>query len=133
MRSRYSAYVLGAIDHILASYTPKAVRDVDRASTEAWSRGSTWLGLTVLRVEGGGPGDREGSVEFVARYRTGPDGVEQAHHERARFVRRAEDGRWLYAQGQVVGPPPVRREEQPGRNEPCPCGSGRKFKRCHGA
>lgn len=22
---------------------------------------------------------------------------------------------------------------QPGRNEPCPCGSGRKWKRCHGA
>ena len=29
---------------------------------------------------------------------------------------------------------PVRREApKPGRNEPCPCGSGRKFKQCHGA
>jgi hypothetical protein len=28
----------------------------------------------------------------------------------------------------------VRREApRPGRNEPCPCGSGKKFKRCHGA
>jgi uncharacterized protein len=22
--------------------------------------------------------------------------------------------------------------EQPGRNDPCPCGSGKKFKKCHG-
>lgn len=28
---------------------------------------------------------------------------------------------------------PVRRETQPGRNDPCPCGSGKKFKKCHGA
>jgi uncharacterized protein len=30
-------------------------------------------------------------------------------------------------------PPPRRVEAQPGRNDPCPCGSGRKFKKCHGA
>jgi hypothetical protein len=28
---------------------------------------------------------------------------------------------------------PVRAERTPGRNEPCPCGSGKKWKRCHGA
>jgi preprotein translocase subunit SecA len=27
---------------------------------------------------------------------------------------------------------PIRRENLPGRNEPCPCGSGKKFKHCHG-
>ncbi len=33
-----------------------------------------------------------------------------------------------------VTPPPTRRvEPTPGRNEPCPCGSGKKFKKCHGA
>ena len=37
------------------------------------------------------------------------------------------------------GPPPpvkhepVRVEKQVGRNEPCPCGSGKKYKSCHGA
>jgi uncharacterized protein len=30
-------------------------------------------------------------------------------------------------------PPPRRVEALPGRNDPCPCGSGRKFKKCHGA
>ncbi|MEQ1877945.1 MAG: SEC-C metal-binding domain-containing protein, partial [Bdellovibrionia bacterium] len=28
---------------------------------------------------------------------------------------------------------PVRRQETVGRNDPCPCGSGKKFKKCHGA
>ena len=27
---------------------------------------------------------------------------------------------------------PVRVEQKVGRNEPCPCGSGKKFKQCHG-
>jgi preprotein translocase subunit SecA len=28
---------------------------------------------------------------------------------------------------------PVSVEKEPGRNDPCPCGSGKKYKRCHGA
>ena len=28
---------------------------------------------------------------------------------------------------------PRRVEPVPGRNDPCPCGSGRKYKKCHGA
>ena len=27
----------------------------------------------------------------------------------------------------------VRKEAGPGRNDPCPCGSGKKYKKCHGA
>ena len=29
-------------------------------------------------------------------------------------------------------PQPVRVEPKVGRNDPCPCGSGKKFKACHG-
>jgi preprotein translocase subunit SecA len=37
-------------------------------------------------------------------------------------------------QQQRVSAPPVRREgPKIGRNDPCPCGSGQKFKKCHGA
>ncbi|MCF0159387.1 MAG: SEC-C domain-containing protein, partial [Bacteroidaceae bacterium] len=27
---------------------------------------------------------------------------------------------------------PIRKQKMPGRNDPCPCGSGKKFKNCHG-
>jgi len=34
---------------------------------------------------------------------------------------------------EAVPQQPVRKEATVGRNEPCPCGSGKKFKNCHGA
>ena len=48
-------------------------------------------------------------------------------------------GVWaVYALRQVwrsIGPriEPVRKAAEPGRNDPCPCGSGKKYKKCHGA
>ncbi|WP_199118095.1 preprotein translocase subunit SecA [Pedobacter sp. ASV28] len=34
---------------------------------------------------------------------------------------------------EIVPPQPIRKEVTIGRNEPCPCGSGKKYKNCHGA
>lgn len=36
------------------------------------------------------------------------------------------------AQPHGAKPQPVRVEDKVGRNDPCPCGSGKKFKQCHG-
>ena len=36
------------------------------------------------------------------------------------------------AEGEEVKKAPVRKKEEVGRNEPCPCGSGKKYKNCHG-
>lgn len=35
-------------------------------------------------------------------------------------------------EGEAVAQQPIRRERKVGRNEPCPCGSGKKYKQCHG-
>jgi peptide deformylase len=40
------------------------------------------------------------------------------------------DGITFFSQGVVTSPPML--VEKIGRNEPCPCGSGLKFKKCHG-
>jgi SEC-C motif-containing protein len=41
------------------------------------------------------------------------------------------DGEWRFIDGKIFGPDPVRREApKVGRNDPCPCGSGKKFKKC---
>ena len=130
MRSRYTAYALGNIDHILATHHPDATGEVDRKSTEKWSREATWLGLEIVSAEGGGLTDQTGEVEFIARYEVG--GAALQHHERAQF--RRHEGRWYYWDGAMVKARPVVREQpKVGRNDPCPCGSGAKYKKCHGA
>jgi SEC-C motif-containing protein len=129
MRSRYTAYVHHEIDYLMATQAPEMRKDVDREATERWSREATWLGLKIIEVKGGGPGDDEGEVEFVARWKQGQD--EATHHERSTF-RRGKDGRWLYVEGHTPKRAPMRREAAPRPNDPCHCGSGKKYKRCHG-
>ncbi len=130
MRSRYTAYTIEEIDYIVDSHDPSVTGDVDRDATLEWAQKSEWLGLEIVDVEAGGKDDAEGTVEFIARYRV--QGAEASHHERSRF-RRAE-GRWVYLDGEMVKPKPMVREEpKVGRNSPCPCGSGQKFKKCCGA
>ena len=114
MRSRYTAYVRGAIDYLVATHATPS----ERSAIAARSKETTWRGLEIIAIERGGTGDTEGIVEFVARGEVG--GVPFAQRERSRFRRVA--GRWSYLDAVI-----------PGRNDPCPCGSGQKFKRCHGA
>jgi preprotein translocase subunit SecA len=37
------------------------------------------------------------------------------------------------ATAETNGSAPRRTGEKVGRNDPCPCGSGKKYKKCHGA
>ena len=129
MRSRYTAYVQGNIDHIVETHDPSTRGDVDRALTQKWARESEWQGLTILGTQAGGPSDEEGTVEFVARYRV--EGRDLVHQELSRF--RKIDERWHYLDGRTSKGAPIRAAPKPERNAPCPCGSGTKYKRCHGA
>ncbi len=130
MASRYVAYASGAVDYLLATHDPKTRAQTDRRATEDWSRRATWHGLEILRSERGGPEDDRGEVEFIARYAM--DGVEHAHHERSEF--RRIDGRWFFISGEKISPAPIKRAgAKIGRNDPCPCGSGKKHKKCCGA
>jgi SEC-C motif-containing protein len=129
MRSRYTAYVVGNIDHVVRTQDA-GKEEVDRAAIEKFSKESEWQGLTIVATEQGGPEDETGVVEFIARYKGG--GVDQRHHERSTF-RKLPDGGWIFVDGQPVKPPPARKQVTAGRNDPCPCGSGKKYKRCHGA
>ncbi|WP_374325289.1 YchJ family protein [Aquipseudomonas alcaligenes] len=115
MRSRYSAYTLGLIDYLVATTLPAQQAALDRDSMRAWSLGSTWLGL---EVEGSELLNTHAFVTFTARWHDG-DG-EHSHRERSAFVQQA--GRWYFIDPTV----PLKA----GRNDPCPCGSGQKFKKC---
>jgi SEC-C motif-containing protein len=57
----------------------------------------TWIGLKILRTEGGGLTDTKGVVEFIARYKIG--GRAYRLHEASRFLRRGEQ--WFYVDGDL--------------------------------
>ena len=128
MRSRYSAFVKADIDFLRSSHDPETREEFDRESAEQWASQAEWEGFEVLRTEGGGPGDSTGVVEFVARYTVKGDPV--VYHEIGDFRRVGDE--WFFRDGHEV--PVTVRHEQPkiGRNDPCPCGSGKKHKKCCG-
>lgn len=126
MRSRYSAYALGRIEHLDRTHAPEIRGDFNRAEAERTAREIEWLGLDVLRASESGD---TGSVEFSIRFRR--DGQDMTQHETATF--RRIEGRWLYAKGEVSANHPPLHVVKIGRNEPCPCGSGKKYKKCCGA
>jgi SEC-C motif-containing protein len=130
MRSRYSAYVKREYAHLERTLSAEQRKDFAPDEARRWAESSEWLGLTILRTEKGAPDDQEGVVEFSARFRI--EGKDQEHIEAAVFGR--EDGNWVYV-GQLQPKGQTVRREQPkiGRNDPCPCGSGKKFKKCCGA
>lgn len=129
MRARYAAYATHNIDFILNSHHPKTVDTVDRATTEAWSNNAEWLGLEINGTELGGETDEAGTVEFIAKFKM--KGVLIPHRERAQFEKL--EGKWYFVDGKELNNPTVRREgPRAGRNDPCPCGSGKKFKKCCG-
>jgi SEC-C motif-containing protein len=128
MRSRYSAYVRGNIDYIVSSHHPDTRDEIDEKSAKEWSDAAEWEGLTVHEAKGG-EDDDEGTVEFTARYTM--QGRLVRHRERAEFKK--HNGRWFYWDGEMVKAKPMVREgRKVGRNEPCPCGSGKKYKKCCG-
>ena len=92
MRSRYSAYVLGLSDYLLATWHV----ETRPARIEASPSNLHWLGLEVRRhvlIDAD-----HAEVEFVARSKL--SGRAQRLHEVSRFVR--ANGRWLYVDGQML-------------------------------
>jgi SEC-C motif-containing protein len=131
MRSRYTAYALKDVPYILETCDEEARGEVDEAATRNWAERTEWLGLTIVSTQAGGEHQDRGEVEFIARFRD-ERGREHTHHEHSTF--RKHDGRWFYVDGKMQDKAPVVRESpKVGRNDPCPCGSGKKYKKCHGA
>ncbi len=129
MRARYTAYTQVATDFLRESLHPDQRDQHDAESVRAWAAESDWHGLEILAVEAGGPDDQAGMVEFACEFTHEQE--RRRHHERASFAK--QDGRWYFVDGEQVKPRPfVREEPKRGRNDPCPCGSGRKYKKCCG-
>lgn len=118
MRSRYSAYVLGLVDYLVATTLHAQQAGLDRQAIAQWSSQSTWLGLEVVAAEVFGGQPEHAFVTFSARWHDSAG--EHCHRERSAFVQ--HDGRWYFIDPTV----PLKAS----RNDSCPCASGRKFKKC---
>ncbi|MGD9949714.1 MAG: YchJ family protein [Desulfobulbus sp.] len=129
MRSRYTAYTRSAISYLLETWhSSTRPEDIDVDAIPHW------CGLEILGTALGQADDSEGLVEFRATALAGERLI--VLRERSRFVR--EEGGWRYLDGEFIEeeqpsiPSPAAKTKKVGRNDPCPCGSGKKFKKCCG-
>ncbi len=110
MRSRYSAYVLKDGQYL---YDTCSRRLQDREDIQAVNEQQIeWIGLTI-------ESSSEDEVTFRAYY--SENGEMSVMREHSYFI--VEDGRLRYDRGEML-------KAEISRNEACPCGSGKKFKRC---
>ena len=129
MRARYSAFAHQEMPYLLETLHPGQRSDYDEEGAAKWASESDWTGLEILDVKGEPATDNSGTVEFRASYRR--NGKKLEHHELAEF--RKSSGIWYFFDGKMVSAGQYRRETpKVGRNDPCPCGSGRKYKKCCG-
>jgi len=123
MRSRYTAHVIRDHAYLHRTYLPTArlpyVEEPDAADL-VWTR-------LVIHSHETGPKPGTAFVDFSAYHRH--EGAELAVHEKSEFQQ--VDGAWFYARAVRSGPAPVKSAHpKVGRNDPCPCGSGKKYKHC---
>ena len=123
MRSRYSAFCMKNADYLVSTHHPVNRSADERQSVLESAANTEWLGLKVLKTESRIKGSTVGYVEFVAFYQNALSGAGQIH-EKSEFI--FENGQWYYVDGVML--PPVKFK----RNDPCWCGSNKKFKKCHG-
>jgi preprotein translocase subunit SecA len=98
-----------------------------KAFEEMWDRVGREVTHMIFRLE------REGSPEFLNSLWAGGKAAHQqaqsaAQEAREQMTNRPEPGQ----EGKAIDPI-VNEQPKVGRNDPCPCGSGKKFKKCHGA
>lgn len=125
MRSRFTAYAEHNEAYLLATWdSGKRPEGIDFSK----EGDVTWTRLEIVKTKKGAEKDNKGVVEFKAFYLL--NGEEYAMNEISRFVKK--DGSWYYLDGVVKSIAKPSQQTNQGKNAPCPCGSGKKFKRCCG-
>lgn len=113
MRARFSAYAFKISDYLLQSWHPDfRPGHINLSDSIRWCQ---------LHISHSHDDDKEGQVRFTAIYFANGQWFRLA--ECSQFVKQKQD--WLYTEGSAQV-----QAFKPKRNEPCPCGSGLKAKRC---
>jgi len=125
MRSRFTAYALHNARYLLDTWDATVRPELIDFSKEKVD----WQRLEIGTTKKGGAKDTKGVVAFKAYYLQ--DDEAYVMTEISQFIKRA--GGWFYLDGQVKSIGKVGLKTNLGKNAPCSCGSGNKFKRCCGA
>lgn len=125
MKSRFSAYAKKQITYLVETTDPAL--DTAYEDLEAWANSTTWTKLEILASSDGMAHTSVGEVEFRAHY-LDPAGKAQIHHEKSGFSK--IDSQWYYSSGEINPEMQSNTKHSIGRNDPCPCGSGKKHKKC---
>ncbi len=125
MRSRYTAHALQHDRYLHRTYLPtlnEPFEESDDGHQIAW---------TKLEIHHHEPNVRPGvsHVDFSAHFTE--EGRSGVMHEKSEFL--LHDGQWIFSRPLREGPAPVVAAAKVGRNDPCPCGSGKKYKKCCGS
>jgi len=139
MRSRYTAFTQKNWEYLVLTSHPEEKKEMARLGPDLIEEDVVWKRLEITGTRAGGQADSEGQVDFVAYYTR--EDAEQTLRESSRFYK--VNGRWVYSRKDSTLPPVpsspqkrpktfVRDEAKVGRNDPCPCGSGKKHKKCCG-
>jgi SEC-C motif-containing protein len=125
MRSRFTAFALGNAAYLQETWDVTARPKLIDFSKEQVD----WQRLEIISTKKGGSKDVKGIVEFKAHYLQ--DGEAHVMTEISQFIKRS--GSWFYLDGPVKSIRKTGLQTNLGKNAPCSCGSGKKFKRCCGA
>lgn len=117
MRSRYSAFCTGELSYLINSWHP-AFRP---AAETILSDCAHYISLQIIDTDKGRPEDTTGEVTFVVQYIDNDQLVTMK--EKSSFIKHQH--KWLYQEGENE-----LSQKTLKKSAPCPCGSGKKFKRC---
>ena len=121
MRSRYSAFCIKDVEYLISTHHSTKQEINEREILAQTINETQWLGLKVLKTDKSQINQGIGYVEFAAFYKNNK--IEQLH-ENSKFI--YENAQWYYFDGVILEPLKF------ARNEPCWCGSMKKYKKCHG-
>lgn len=126
MRSRFSAYALDNTEYVQETWDANTRPKPEQIKFS--EEKINWQRLEIIDTKKGGIKDNKGIVEFKAFYLN--NGEDFMLHEVSRFIKKND--RWYYVDGVVKKVGKIIQQSNQGKNAPCPCGSGKKFKRCCG-
>lgn len=129
MRSRFTAHVVRDYAHLHRSYAGTAKKPYDEKVAKESTYDLKWTRLVIHAHESAVNGNPDSATVDFSAYFLDNENNERALQENAAFQRTG--GEWVYTRSLRNGPAPVvSTAPKVGRNDPCPCGSGKKYKHC---